>query len=195
LDSFTNPTSTVNLNTTGVLHDVQHADINDAMEAVEAELGVNPKGSFATVGARLDATPVRLAQVVVGTATATIDFTSIPAGYETLTLDVMGRSNNAGMANLLLRANGDSGAVYDYQIIEGSGTSVAGFLTLSGTSWRLGGFTAADVAAGKASMTRVIIPNYARTVFHKTMVSTPVAIGVASGATIAILDFYRWDVA
>ena len=192
LDSFTNPTSTDNLNTTGVLHDVQHSDVNDAVVAVETELGVDPKGTFATVVARLDATPIKLAQVVVGTATATIDFPSIPAGYETLTLDVMGRSDLAATdaVNLLLRVNNDSSAVYDYEVIESNGASapICG-ATQSGTSWRLGGFTGpgsvGGLPAGKASMAHVVLPNYARTVFHKMMVSTP-ALATASAIT---LDF------
>jgi hypothetical protein len=53
LESFTNPASTDNLNTPGVLHDVQHSAANDAIEAIEATLGVNPQGAFATVAAAI----------------------------------------------------------------------------------------------------------------------------------------------
>lgn len=35
LDAFTNPSAANNLNTAGVLHDVQHSDANDAIEAIE----------------------------------------------------------------------------------------------------------------------------------------------------------------
>ena len=52
LDSFVNPTDTDTLDTPP--HDGQHTDSNDAMEAVQAELGLNPRGAFATVRARLD---------------------------------------------------------------------------------------------------------------------------------------------
>jgi len=55
LDAFTNPTSTDTLDSVTVPHASQHTDINDAVEAIEAELGTLPKGSFATVKARLDA--------------------------------------------------------------------------------------------------------------------------------------------
>ena len=41
LDTLTNPTSSDNLDTTGVLHDVQHSDLNDIVEALEAKVGVN----------------------------------------------------------------------------------------------------------------------------------------------------------
>ena len=35
-------------------HAGQHANAKDAVEAIETELGTNPKGSAATVKARLD---------------------------------------------------------------------------------------------------------------------------------------------
>lgn len=41
LDALNNPASTDNLDTTGVLHDQQHADANDAIEALEAKLGID----------------------------------------------------------------------------------------------------------------------------------------------------------
>lgn len=54
LDSFTNPTGTDALNSATVPHADQHANANDAVEAVQAELGVTPSGAYATVAARLD---------------------------------------------------------------------------------------------------------------------------------------------
>lgn len=55
--SFTNPTGTDGLDDSigGRTHAAMHADINDEMEAVQAELGVGPAGSHATVVARLTA--------------------------------------------------------------------------------------------------------------------------------------------
>jgi hypothetical protein len=55
LDSLTNPTSTDTLDSATVPHAAQHANANDAIENIEAELGTNPKGTFATVAARLAA--------------------------------------------------------------------------------------------------------------------------------------------
>ena len=54
LDAFTNPTSTDTLDSVTVPHATQHININDAIEAVQAELGLLPKGAYATVRARLD---------------------------------------------------------------------------------------------------------------------------------------------
>jgi len=52
LDNFTNPTSSSPINSPS--HSEQHANANDAIEAIEGELGTNPKGAKATVKARLD---------------------------------------------------------------------------------------------------------------------------------------------
>jgi len=41
LDTLTNPTSANKLNTTGVEHATQHSNANDAIEALEAKVGVN----------------------------------------------------------------------------------------------------------------------------------------------------------
>jgi hypothetical protein len=52
LDAFTNPTSGDDLDSVGVVHSEQHANINDAVEAMQAELGTDPSAGFATVAAR-----------------------------------------------------------------------------------------------------------------------------------------------
>ena len=52
IDALTNPTSTDTL--ASVPHAAQHANANDAIVAIETELGTNPKGASATVKARLD---------------------------------------------------------------------------------------------------------------------------------------------
>lgn len=51
LDTLTNPTSTDYQDT--VDHAAQHANANDAIEAVQATLGVDPQGDAATVAARI----------------------------------------------------------------------------------------------------------------------------------------------
>jgi hypothetical protein len=55
IDDFTNPTSTDTLNSISVPHASQHADLNDAVEAIETTLGTDPQGSEATVSARIGA--------------------------------------------------------------------------------------------------------------------------------------------
>jgi hypothetical protein len=53
LDSFTNPTATDKLNSVTVPHHQQHADLNDAVEAIETVLGLNPAGAHLTIKDRI----------------------------------------------------------------------------------------------------------------------------------------------
>jgi len=53
LDNFVNPTSTDKLNSVTVPHHQQHADLNDAVEAIETVLGLSPAGSHLTVKDRI----------------------------------------------------------------------------------------------------------------------------------------------
>lgn len=61
LDNLTNPAPTDTQAT--VSHAAQHANANDAIEAIQAELGVDPAGTAATVAARIAA--VEQAQVSI----------------------------------------------------------------------------------------------------------------------------------
>lgn len=56
LDSFTAPDGSAALGEVvgGRKHSERHRDVEDAVEAIQAELGVNPSGGSATVAARLD---------------------------------------------------------------------------------------------------------------------------------------------
>jgi hypothetical protein len=53
IDALTNPVAADTM--TAVQHAAQHAAVNDAVEAIEGELGTDPAGGFPTVRARLDA--------------------------------------------------------------------------------------------------------------------------------------------
>lgn len=64
LDSFTNPTANDTLNSATVPHADQHANANDAIEAIQATLGINPQGGSATVVARLNALDATVASKV-----------------------------------------------------------------------------------------------------------------------------------
>lgn len=69
LDNFTNPTPADNLNTPTVLHSTQHANLNDAVEALEAKVGVT--GSLVTTSLDYKVTQLEAsAHVVVTLGTA-----------------------------------------------------------------------------------------------------------------------------
>lgn len=65
-DSLVNPTATDSLDSATVPHAAQHANANDAIEAIQITLGINPQGSGSTVVARLNTL-----DSTVGTANST----------------------------------------------------------------------------------------------------------------------------
>ena len=78
LDNFTNPTSASPINSPS--HADQHSNANDAIEAIEGELGTNPKGAKSTVKARLDDVDTAIATkapIASPTFTGTV---TIPSG-------------------------------------------------------------------------------------------------------------------
>lgn len=68
IDNFNDPTAGDNLNTATVLHTAQHTNVNDAVNAIETELGINPKGAALSVKARLDSIDTALAARVATSA-------------------------------------------------------------------------------------------------------------------------------
>lgn len=53
LDNLINPTATDTLNSSTVPHHLQHANANDAIEALQTVLGVSPAGTHLTVKDRI----------------------------------------------------------------------------------------------------------------------------------------------
>jgi hypothetical protein len=53
LDNLINPTASDTLNSVTVPHHLQHANANDAIEALQTVLGVNPAGGHLTVKDRI----------------------------------------------------------------------------------------------------------------------------------------------
>ena len=94
LDSFTNPAGTDNL-AAGIGHASQHANANDAIEAIEGELGLNPRGGSATVKARFDAIEANSWVTSARIADGTITGTDIASGTVTSTNILDGTILNA----------------------------------------------------------------------------------------------------
>lgn len=73
LDNFINPTATDSLSSGVVPHAEQHANLNDALEAVQTVLGILPAGSHLTIKDRIAAS-----EALNGMSDVTI--TSVAAG-------------------------------------------------------------------------------------------------------------------
>ncbi|MGA1046551.1 MAG: hypothetical protein ACO3UU_00945 [Minisyncoccia bacterium] len=117
LDSFSNPTSSNKLNDSGVVHADQHANANDAIEAIQATLGINPQGASATVVARLGTLATLASPTFTGTPAAPTAAANTNTTQIATTAFVLGQGNTtaatiaalgsqaAGASNLYARAD------------------------------------------------------------------------------------------
>lgn len=133
LDALTNPSGSDSLDTPAVLHSAQHTNANDAVEAIEATLGVNPQGGSATVKARLDA-------LTAATKTTRLPYTwtiSTPAVASGDTDFIMGFMVPvpAGQTVKLVATRHviNSGTSVGFKFVN-NGTDVTGFTALSSTT-------------------------------------------------------------
>jgi hypothetical protein len=91
LDTFTNPNSGNTLDSPS--HSIQHSDINDAVEAIEAKIGVGSS--------------------TAGSATAGYALVNTSGGTTAYSLlGVSGLSSGTAVANTVLTANGSGGVAY-----------------------------------------------------------------------------------
>lgn len=142
LDAFTNPTGVSNLNDAPVLHSAAHANLNDAVEALEAELGLLPKGGSASVRARLDALDTTVAAKALASRTISAG-TGLTGGGDlsanrTLTVDLeylqdqvaamltpgtnvtLSYNDTTGALTINATGGGSSGAAFGYQKLAAS---------------------------------------------------------------------------
>lgn len=114
-----------------------------------------------------------IAQTTLGSAAASISFTSIPATYSHLRVVMMVRSAVAGTDDrVLVRFNNDTAANYDWQRVYGLNATAGASATAGDTSIHVGSITGSTATAGLASYLDIIIPAYAQTSLHKGLVST-----------------------
>lgn len=116
--------------------------------------------------------PSKIAETVLTSAAASIDFQNIPGTFRHLLLVVYGRGDQAGaFVDLRLRFNGDSATNYDHERVEITGTTVVGFETFGGTSGRLGNVPANTAGANLFGPVTVDIPHYANASNNKAAIA------------------------
>lgn len=134
IDSFTNPTPTTKVD--ALSHAAQHANINDAMIAVQTELGVNPKGDYDSVAALLNQMLVWFQAILVQGAKASPllqDNTLLRDSEDESLTKVVGY----GKLPAYTVSGLPSASVYPYQMVivtNESGGAVPAFS--DGTNWR-----------------------------------------------------------
>ena len=208
LDALTNPTSTDALNSVTVPHATQHTNANDAIEAIQAELGLNPKGSAATVAARLatlasSTSPAIAASIttastsfdLVNTAATTVNFasaaTALSMGASTGTLSVgnltFTLTNATTVNNTQVTAyNVSTAPTVAVSLALGTGVTASGATkTLNlGTAGASGSTT--NITLGSATTGALGTTTVNQNLTYKNLIATAAtAPTIASAATIA----------
>lgn len=127
---------------------------------------------------------VKIAEIIVGTATGTVTFASIPATYRHLRLVYQARGDFAGeYVAINGQFNGDTGANYDGQGVFATGSAaVTGFEVQNGTSVIVAYMTGSTAVAGATGAGEITWQNYAGTTFFTTFFSHLWVGGTAAAA-------------
>lgn len=111
---------------------------------------------------------VQISQQVLGSANATVTFSSISGSYNKLILQITARGDTAAQTiGVNIQFNNDTGSNYDYERLVSSSAGVSRSGGAAQTSGNLGNITAASGAAGQGSSMTVELPDYANTTFRK----------------------------
>lgn len=129
----------------------------------------------------MPATYEPIATQTLGSAAASVTFSSITGTYTDLILVVNGGA--AGVTDLGIRFNSDTGSNYSITYIRGTGTTATSGRSSNATVMRVGNiYTAFDTTA------IIHIMNYSNTTTNKTVLTR---IGQASGYVVGSVGLWR----
>ena len=125
-----------------------------------------------------------IATTTLGSAQATVTFSSIPATYTDLVL-VTNLGGDTTAASLLLRVNGDSGSNYSTTVLYGTGSSAlsAGYSNLTSA---YAGQINTGLPAALSAISIIQIFNYANTTTNKTIISRYNEAGTEVNAMVSL---------
>lgn len=138
-----------------------------------------------------------IADTILGADQASVTI-AVPAGYDHLHLDYLGRTDGATLYDtVMMRINGDTGANYDYGLFYPSGSNLISAATAAAVGAMAGASAAASAIGGGA----LDFPDHARTNWekgwtgvamrtHDALTTELVTGGWRSAAAIASLTFY-----
>lgn len=160
-------------------HPAHHNDLADAVNKIEAELGINPSGTDATVVARLGVTPRVLAQSAVqvvapaNTSENTLATITVPA-------NVMGANGRLRIWTVLTCTNNANAKTLRFRFSGAAGTIVASEGLASVAELSL----VAEIANRNATNSQHAINH--RKAFFAVASSTTAAIDTTAATTIVI---------
>lgn len=139
---------------------VEITNLNDRTVAIENALG--------TTSAPSSSAPYRLiSRTVLGTAVASVTFSSIPSYFENLRLVIVGATAYTSADNPTLRFNGDAGANYDFALAFNNNSAWTGGADSVGLTSMQAGVLSYTGVAPRAGQNEIRILGYARTTFRK----------------------------
>ncbi|HSV08528.1 MAG TPA: hypothetical protein VLI07_18575 [Candidatus Binatus sp.] len=126
-------------------------------------------------------TITKIADITLGSAAATIDFTSIAATYAHLRLEWMLRGDTAAASTALyVRFNNDSGANYCTEVLTASVTTAGAQELASQNQIQIGSIAAATAPANWATAGDMDIPLYAGGWMKHVLVRGGYAVGITT---------------
>ncbi len=146
---------------------VARLPLGSALQVLRVNAGATaPEWAAASAGA-----VSVIARTVLGSDTASVDFTSIPGTYENLMITYVARGTGSNTwSRVWLRFNGDSGSNYQYGNGGRAGASWVGVDGASGQAqMTVGLLPDASATAGYPAVGTVSVPGYARAVFNKAV--------------------------
>ena len=108
-----------------------------------------------------------IATTTLGSATASITFSSIGATYTDLRVVLNAQTTNAGVSGVEFQFNSDTATNYSYTRLRGNGTAASSSVSANTT----GGYAGYTVQSPNWSMSALDIFSYAGTTFKTALVS------------------------
>ena len=109
-----------------------------------------------------------IATTTLGSAQATISFTSISNVYKHLQIRYISRSSNTGQANIIVTFNSDTASTYKAHYLEGNGSAASAGVFSSGDARAIGYSTGTTQSANVFAVGVIDILDYANTNKNKT---------------------------
>lgn len=142
---------------------------------------VTSSGTFAVSGGPF----VQLGQVVASGSPATLTVSGIPGTYTNLEIVITGRCDAAAQTeSIITQFNGDTGTNYDSVGNSTTGTSNNVFQSIGTASPDAGFLPCASATANRSSVTRLIVGDYASTVFDKLVAGQTATTQASSGGNV-----------
>jgi hypothetical protein len=181
LDTLTNPASTDRL--TSPSHASQHANANDAIEAIQATLGTNPQGSESTVSARIAAIE-GAGSVTIGALTLSVSSISGTPSAKSSASVAVGANGCAVSVALSAALSGTGGDAYavtaSLRLVDGGGA-----LVQAGPSIAVAGELD---ATGEATSVCLALAHKFTTIGTNTLQVLVSGTGAGNGGTISTLS-------